>query len=229
MILTTGTQMRISEILNEGYDLKTTIQTIAADITANVPMLFNEFTTSLERYTKKHETVYRFGFVKSGIFRRWGDAIYTDKLERELADLVNLVYKGKKEFSRPRNLENLSNFIVGDLVDIGNKINSPELLHAAKVWKMHEGKYERFFDTMLAEWGAEKLHKNFRATPAQSTLVQEPNTGLGQQRSQVEQIVNNVLASLPKSIAGEIRNVVARSANKLATLKSELDRRNINL
>jgi hypothetical protein len=55
------------------------------------------------------------------------------------------------------------------------------------------------------------------------------SNAIGQQNAQVDSIINNVLGKVPKSIAGDIRNAIARAPNKLAALKAELDRHNINM
>jgi len=55
------------------------------------------------------------------------------------------------------------------------------------------------------------------------------SNAVGQQNAQVDSIINNVLGKVPKSIAGDIRNAIARAPNKLAALKAELDRHNINM
>ena len=50
-----------------------------------------------------------------------------------------------------------------------------------------------------------------------------------QQNVQAEQMINAILASLPGGIAGEIRNAIARSPNKLQALQAEIARRGITL
>jgi hypothetical protein len=54
-----------------------------------------------------------------------------------------------------------------------------------------------------------------------------PPSATGHQQQQVDKIVNDVLKSLPSSIAGDIRNAIARSPNKLLALQQELKDRNI--
>lgn len=54
-----------------------------------------------------------------------------------------------------------------------------------------------------------------------------PNV-IGQQNTSVEQIINDVLSRIDRNQAGEIRNILARSDNKLATLQRELASRGIH-
>lgn len=47
------------------------------------------------------------------------------------------------------------------------------------------------------------------------------------QNVQSEEMVNNILSQLPPKVSGEIRNVIARSDNKLQSLMRELEKRGI--
>lgn len=49
----------------------------------------------------------------------------------------------------------------------------------------------------------------------------------GQQADQAEGIINSVLANLPRDIAGDIRNEIRRSSNRLQALQAALQKRNI--
>lgn len=44
------------------------------------------------------------------------------------------------------------------------------------------------------------------------------------QRSQVEQVVNDILSTLPKDVAAKLRGAISKSDNKLQALKAEMDK-----
>lgn len=58
------------------------------------------------------------------------------------------------------------------------------------------------------------------------TTTKQPNV-ISQQNQQVEAIVNSVLKDLPSNVAGEIRNAIAKSDNKLAALQAEMKKRGL--
>ena len=64
---------------------------------------------------------------------------------------------------------------------------------------------------------------------AEKAKATQQKATVGSQMSQVEQIVSNVLASLPPKVAGEIRNAISRSGNKLQALQQELTKRGIKM
>ena len=49
------------------------------------------------------------------------------------------------------------------------------------------------------------------------------------QKVQIERLVNTVLSSLPRGVAGEIRNAIAKDPNKLVALQRELSKRDIKI
>lgn len=86
-------------------------------------------------------------------------------------------------------------------------------------------------DAFYALW--DRLHKQWDAdwgSGASKQEKQKPNKpDTGAQYSQVEQIVNDVLGSLDRKVAAEIRPIIARSENKLAVLQQELSKRGIRM
>ena len=58
---------------------------------------------------------------------------------------------------------------------------------------------------------------------------QKPENVISKQNAEVEKIINDTLGRIDRHQAGEIRNILSRSANKLATLQQELNRRGIRL
>jgi hypothetical protein len=63
--------------------------------------------------------------------------------------------------------------------------------------------------------------------PEREKKTKDPQ--VGQQSQQIEKIVNDVLAKLPKEVQHSVRTSIARADNKLMALKQELDKRNIKI
>ena len=60
--------------------------------------------------------------------------------------------------------------------------------------------------------------------------LSDPSNAInGQQRTVANDLVHMALKRLPASVAGDIRNAIARSGNKLLALQQELDKRGIKL
>ncbi len=80
-------------------------------------------------------------------------------------------------------------------------------------------------DRWDAEWG----DKTSSEADINRTAKKAEKSNTGSQNSQVEMIVAQVLGSLDKRVAAEIRPIVARSDDKLMTLQLELQKRNIKM
>lgn len=89
-----------------------------------------------------------------------------------------------------------------------------------ELWKKLHDEWDR-------EWG--------KAADTRANREQKQREKAGEkqaassQRSQAEDIVQQVLNSLPKNVAGEVRNAIARSDNKLLALQQELHKRGITV
>jgi hypothetical protein len=81
-------------------------------------------------------------------------------------------------------------------------------------------------DRWDAEWGKQKQPSETDIN--RSTKKAEKST-VGSQNTQVEMIVAQVLGSLDKKTAAEIRPIVAKSDDKLMTLQQELTKRSITV
>lgn len=91
--------------------------------------------------------------------------------------------------------------------------------------------FDATFDRIHKEWdeswgpGAESAAERARAE-RERTNRKEIGGG---QANQAEQLVSQVLSTLDKKVAAEIRPIVMRSDNKLATLQQELTKRGIQI
>jgi hypothetical protein len=160
---------------------------------------------------------------------KWTEKFYKDKLKNELYDLVKYrpgdtadlkdFLRGVEidgELETKRSFSNISNNLPQILADLGHKLQEPQLIKNALRWVKNLKDYHAYLASL-----EEDDEDDYPApAPAKSTLP-------GQQNAQVEQLVNDMLSKLPKNVAGDIRNAIARSPNKLQALQQELTRRNI--
>jgi hypothetical protein len=76
-----------------------------------------------------------------------------------------------------------------------------------------------------------KLHEDWESNWGKSSAEKKPEKdkrSFGQQYTQVEEIINNVLSNLSdRRQADDIRRILARSDNKLLTLQQELNKRGL--
>ena len=116
-------------------------------------------------------------------------------------------------------IEKLPSTHLGNKADSrGYQITSKELRRELQTFQSNVSRLARI---KMRDRGIDKS-----AADEQKVAKQKKNAR-GDQAQQAEQLVNSVLASLPKDVAGEIRQLVQRSGNPLATLQSELSARGL--
>ncbi len=90
-----------------------------------------------------------------------------------------------------------------------------------------DSEFRKLHDEWDREWGKDAEKNKQKAIQDQQNKAIKQNTST--QNSQVEVLINQVLSSLDKKVAAEIRPILARSENKLAVLQNELSKRGINM
>jgi len=219
--------------LSESTSLPTTLKAIINDIGEPVGMVYDTLKFMAKKYHDNHGTMKGFGMVAAGVGGRWIQKFYVGKLHNELYDLckyntrrtVDLQQylkgreiKGKIELER--SFKNISQELPPILAKIGNYLNSEQLVKSSQRWMQRRDEYENYVNSLEDdEFDNEPVIKH--KAPKNPTV--------GQQHSQVDQIVNQVLSKVPNKVAGEIRNAIARNPNKLQALQAELQKRNINV
>lgn len=105
------------------------------------------------------------------------------------------------------------------LIELGDGIGSTSLINHANAWKKKAREfYKKVNDLKHSEEDEE-------STPKKRTDKELQR----QQQQQAEQMLNVVLAQLPKNQRHDIRQAVIRKDNPLQALKAELAKRNISL
>ena len=179
-----------------------------------------------KKYMENHGELDRgFRMVAAGIGGRWVQSMYVGRLQNELYDLckyntrrtveLQQFLRGVEadgELEMKRSFGNIANELPRILAKLGQHLNAPQLTKNANRWMQNKAAYEEYIANLELEDDYDE-----------PTVAKSPkNPAIGQQRSQVEDIVNDILSKLPKKIAGDIRNAIARSPNKLQALQAEL-------
>jgi hypothetical protein len=170
-----------------------------------------------------------FRMVAAGVGGRWVQSMYVGRLQNELYDLCR--YNSRrtvelKQFLRgvetdgeieiKRSFGNIANELPRILAKLGQYLNAPQLTKNANRWMQNKTAYEEY----IANLELEDDYDEPVVKPEKSKMP-------GQQNAQAEQIVNDILSKLPKNVAGDIRNAIARAPNKLQALHQELSKRKI--
>ena len=220
--------------LHEGTSIDSTLRSIINDIGEPITNVYETMKFQAKKYMENHGELGRgFRMVAAGVGGRWVQNMYIGRLHNELHDLckyntrrtVDLrdFLRGEEadgELEMKRSFGNIANNLPPILAKLGEQINAPQLTRNARRWMQNKAEYERYLMDLEAS-GDE---------PDDEPVIKPPKSNVvGQQNAQVDQIVNDVLSKIPKNIAGEIRNAIARAPNKLAALKQELDRHHVKM
>jgi len=228
-------ERRVLNALIEGTSIDSTLRAIINDVGEPITNVYGTMKFQAKKYMENHGELGRgFRMVAAGVGGRWVQNMYVGRLQNELYDLCK--YNTRRtvdlqeflrgvetdgELEMKRSFGNIANNLPPILAKLGEQINAPQLTRNAQRWMQNKAEYERYLMDLEAA-GDEPDDIPVRSKPPKSNAV-------GQQNAQVDSIINNVLGKVPKSIAGDIRNAIARAPNKLAALKAELDRHNINM
>lgn len=217
--------MRLYQILTEDVSKEASIKTITDVLSTELPELYRKLSKMAENYYEGHGELGKgFRFISGGQKSQWYHETFTrhlrpslynlskvagsDALRRYLSDSV-----GQASFS------SIENTLLGILKDIAEK-NKISVLHKGVMAAIHAR------DAYLDKLGDIEASGDDYDEPK----VKEPKqpNAVGQQNAAVENIINDVLSRIDRRTAGEIRQAISRSGNKLQALQQELARRNLN-
>ena len=212
----------------EGTSIESTLRAVINDIGEPVTNVYDTMKFQAKKYMENHGELDRgFRMVAAGIGGRWVQSMYVGRLQNELYDLckyntrrtveLQQFLRGVEadgELEMKRSFGNIANELPRILAKLGQHLNAPQLTKNANRWMQNKAAYEEYIANLELEDDYDE--------PAVAKSPKNP--AIGQQRSQVEDIVNDILSKLPKKIAGDIRNAIARSPNKLQALQAELQK-----
>lgn len=217
---------KVKEPVAEGTSIESTLRAIITDIGEPITNVYDTMKFQAKKYMENHGELDRgFRMVAAGIGGRWVQSMYVGKLQNELYDLckyntrrtveLQQFLRGVEtgdELEMKRSFGSIAKDLPSILAKLGQYLDAPQLTKNANRWMQNKAAYEEYIANL-------ELEDDYDEPAA----VKAPkDTTIGQQRSQVEDIVNDVLSKLPKKIAGDIRNAIARAPNKLQALQAEL-------
>lgn len=219
--------------LKESVSLKTTLTSITNDIGTPISDLYSTMSHRLKVFAGgRGNDASGWSLIAAGLTSKWVETYYFNKLQKDLYDLVKFapgVSAELKEFLslNLRKFGDIANNLPEILVSIGGKIKHQGLFLNSKKWIQSRNSYKSLLQSFIPDEDTEpEVDPRILAHNKQE---KDKASAAAQQNQQVEAIINQVLMRLPKSVAGDVRNAIAKSANKLAALQAELKKRNINL
>jgi hypothetical protein len=227
--------MRLHEILNEATELGSTVRAITTDIGSPILDMYGRLRHVVQNAADSNGlddkgNIRGLGLIVGGETGRWVNSAYVGKLENELFDLVRYAPKHTAELTQflanpdKTTFKSLSTSLPTILKQVAKALNEKSLYNNAVAWEKAAEDFRNFISKVTAEADryGETGYDDVTTKPAKTN----PH---GQQNANVESIINDVLGRIDRGAAGDIRNVLAKSPNKLATLQQELARRGINL
>lgn len=216
----------IENLLTESTSLVTTARAISA-IADSLTQMYSQISRMASDWYDNNGSLKGFQLVKAGVTKRWHDAFYFNRLQKELYDLTKqLPRKQTEELASFLNkmpiFSEIEDRLPEILLTIGRNAKISELVSFAQTWINSR---ERYAESI-------KKYKNNDDEDSAPSTVSKPKekpASFGSQYSAVENIVNDILKELPKSVAGDIRNAIARSPNKLLALQQEITKRGIKM
>jgi hypothetical protein len=244
--------MRINEIITEAFSLQNTMASVAADIGNTVTDTFDALKKSGDTWMGSHDSIKGWGFVAAGVETRvWWDRVWaplttpkkgssktntglqgelydlsrqSGKIGKPLADLLHdmIVNRG--------NFVGLSRKLPPILIAIGKAHGGESLVARAKSWQDDLRDFEKWMAELESDAPKTSGRKD-RSAPVAVEPEPTPRmpSAIPGQNAAAEKIVSDILRTLPSGIAGDIRQSIAKSQNKIQALQAELSRRGIKI
>ena len=236
-------EQRLQELLNEDTSGSDALKNIIDVMTVQFPGLYERMKVIAEKSAKAydpadHERGRTFrqviNFVLSGQRAAWYKDVFFNYLKPSLYTLSKTLPKHLRadlvEFLSTDTVEQkfgaIETVLIPVLHDIALATKNSKLKVA--IDSAHEivTEFRTFLSKLEKVAYGDYTHGDARK-PVKDKESQ-PNV-IAQQNANVEAIINDVLGRIDKRQAGDIRTVIARSANKLATLQQELNKRGIRI
>jgi hypothetical protein len=224
--------MKINEIITESTSVETAIKSITST-GDSIAKVYSDLKTMAEKWVYNNGQLRGFHRNAAGVGKRWYDNFYWGKMEGDLRTLLEKNPKAASKLQDFFDIERddrghisfttMSKSLPKILYQIGERMDSRDLQRFSRSWFQRQKDYEDFLGRVEAEINDEEDND----IPTQS---QQPKDNIvGRQNAAAEDMVNQILRSIDKKVAGEIRNAIAREPNKLQALQKELARRNIKI
>jgi len=221
----------VAEIsLGEGPSLPSTLKSITTN-GEPITQLYGKLKAMAKRWVENNGSLKGFHRNAAGQSAQWFHNFYFDKLQADLyalskqapryaAPLINYLKDASEDRESRITFTEISRSLPPILFKMGKQMGDQSLTQFAYSWNSRREEYESYLAKLEAEVDMDDEYDEPEVKPEKSKVP-------GQQNAQVEQIVNDILAKLPKKVAGDIRNAIARAPNKLQALQQELVKRKI--
>ena len=224
--------MKIREIITESVSVDSAIKNIVAT-SDSIAKVYGDLKTMAEKWVYNNGQLKGFHRNAAGVGKRWYDTFYWGKMENDLRTLLEKNPRGAAKLQDFFNIErdergHVSFTAIGKslpkvLYQVGERTGNRDLQRFGRNWYHRQADYEEFLSTVEKRINDEEEDDVPAAASAPRDNV------VGRQNAAAEDIVNQILRSIDKKSAGEIRNIIAREPNKLQALQKELVKRNIKI
>jgi len=236
--------MKMHEIIVESVSYESAMNSIKGDIGSPIRQLYNDLTQAANKYFSDADTLMivdgktgAWGLIKGGVTGRWRERFWTKSLYPNLKALCGYRKRNCEELSKylsalnaqdyneRMKFKNIEDNLPGILSRLATSLKDKRLYELAQNWDKESNKLKQEVERLISvHYAYAKKHYNQDQDNSKKTAQVT-----GAQSSQAETVINQVLKDLPKKVAGEIRGNIAKSANKLAALSKELEKRGIKM
>ena len=231
--------------MNESVELSSTLRSIASEIGNPVTTVYDKMNDAAQKWSENHDSMDTFGFMEKNISSRWYNEHGSD-LVSELHHLVDQApsqaSSALRRFLRDENssdFSKLATMVTPILIQIGKDTGYEHLVRNAAAWQRQEQEYRQNLEK-LGKYASSSSKRPKDQSSAYASMSPTRGEKVDQaaadrralqatQKVQIERLVNTVLSSLPRGVAGEIRNAIAKDPNKLVALQRELSKRDIKI
>jgi len=221
--------MRLSEVIeeiNEDVSASESIKHIVDIFTTEFPQLYRQLSGMAENYVTNNGEVNKgLNFVLGGVKSKWYNEIFFSHLKPSLYNLLKSLPLNVKSELRTfldtsSSFNSIESNLIGILGNIARLTNNKPLENAVNTAHNTIDNFRKLINRL----NASTVDSETNEVPV--LKKQDPAI---QRNIEINDIVNHVLSQIDRRHAGEIRNIVARSSNKLGVLRRELAARGIHI
>jgi hypothetical protein len=198
----------------------------------SIRKVFEDLKTMAKKWVEDQGELKGFPFIAGGRGKRWYDEFYWNRMETDLQTLVRKnprateplrqFFGGERDAKGHISFIKLSRQLPKVLVTVGKNLKSEDLENFGRNWFINNQDFEQYLKRVE--------HEVYSDNDQTSSDNKKPrDSAVGQQNAAANDLVSQVLNSLDRRVAGDIRNAIARDTNKIAALQRELAKRNIKI
>jgi hypothetical protein len=221
--------MRLYELLIENVSKETSVRNIIDILTVRMPDLYHQLGIMADNYHHNNGKLGKgYSFLSGGLKSKWYKNVYEMELKPALAELIRsspgklglelkaVLYKLNGKFS------DIEDGLLPVLYKSAKDTKNENLVAAIRSAYNARGRYEAELNKLEAESEHDEHSEG-------NIKIPKEKDSSGRNQELIQRIINDTLNRPEvRKHAGDIRNIVARSGNKLLTLKQELEKRGIN-